>query len=640
MQRYEIYLKITIFVAKIVPNMLKKIALYFVFVLLFIVEKPIFMLYHFDVYSAYSFAEWLKVIWYGLPHDLSCAGYVMALPFLLSIVNVLFRGRWHDKFMRWYLRIVLIPVLFAFFLDLELYSHWGFRLDSTVLVYFFDNPIESLSYAPIWALIVLPLFLICVWWILQKLLMMFYPEEEYDKDANLLFFKDFMKRTAVSILLCGILFVAIRGGVTTSTMNVGRVYFSESMPLNHAATNPLFSFFSSLGKKDLSKQYRFMSDEEAEEAMLELLRDVNREPNDSLPCSTRLLNTDRPNILLVILESFCGSTCTAINENADTLVSPTISREYKEGIGFTNFYANSFRTDRGIASILASYPGQPTYSVMKDQNKCNNLQHLSRRLGENGYSLQYIYGGDIEFTNQKGFLRAGNIIDIVCDKDFPISDRLSKWGVPDHKMFEYTFDLLTNQEETHEPYFKILQTLSSHEPFDVPFSRLQDPYTNSVAYCDSCLGTFIDSLKVSPAWDNLLVIVLPDHCYANYPASQQNHELSRYRIPMFWTGGAVAEPRLINTIGSQIDLSATLLSQMNIEHDDFNFSKDLMDSTLPHFAFYSFSDGFGFVTDSCVYIQDNKHDGFPLSDSYDPEGKAEKWGKAFLQRLYDDLSAR
>ena len=53
-----------------------------------------------------------------------------------------------------------------------------------------------------------------------------------------------------------------------------------------------------------------------------------------------------------------------------------------------------------------------------------------------------------------------------------------------------------------------------------------------------------------------------------------------------------------------------------------------------------FSDGFGFVTDSCTYIQDNKRDGFALSDSDDPEGKAERWGKAYLQRLYDDLSER
>ena len=625
--------------------MKKKIALYFVFVLLFIVQKPLFMLYHWDVFSVYDFSQWLNVIWYGLPHDLTCAGYVMALPFVLTLVDIWIPGQWHVLFMRWYLRLIIIPLLLIFFVDLELYSHWGFRIDSTALGFFLDNPVSAIGYAPVWAIIVFPLVLAVLWWLLQKALIRFYSSD-YEYPFDVPFLNQLLRRSAIAILLCGLLFVAIRGGVTTSTMNVGRVYFSQEMPLNQAATNPMFSFFSSLGKKDLSKQYRFMSDEEAEEAMLDLLRlGVNQgdsTANAFSPIDRELLNTDRPNILLVLLESFNASACTAINPDADPRILPNVSRLYGEGIGFTNFFANSFRTDRGIVSILASYPGQPTYSVMKDQNKCNNMQHLSKRLNENGYSLQYIHGGDVDFTNQKGFLRSGNFIDIVRDTDFPITDRLSKWGVPDGIMFDYTFNLITSEEALSEtqPYFKVLQTLSSHEPFDVPFHRLDNPYCNSAAYTDSCLGAFIDSLKVSPAWDNLLVMILPDHCYAKYPETMQNHELAHFRIPMVWTGGAIKRPRIISTIASQIDISATLLNQLGIDHDDFVFSKDIMDPKLPHFAFYSFSDGFGFVTDSCTYIQDNKRDGFALSDSHDPEGKAERWGKAYLQRLYDDLSER
>lgn len=625
--------------------MKKKIALYFVFVLLFIVQKPLFMLYHWDVFSVYDFSQWLNVIWYGLPHDLTCAGYVMALPFVLTLVDIWIPGQWHVLFMRWYLRLIIIPLLLIFFVDLELYSHWGFRIDSTALGFFLDNPVSAIGYAPVWAIIVFPLVLAVLWWLLQKALIRFYSRD-YEYPFDVPFLNQLLRHSAIAILLCGLLFVAIRGGVTTSTMNVGRVYFSQEMPLNQAATNPMFSFFSSLGKKDLSKQYRFMSDEEAEEAMLDLLRlGVNQgdsTANAFSPIDRELLNTYRPNILLVLLESFNASACTAINPDADPRILPNVSRLYGEGIGFTNFFANSFRTDRGIVSILASYPGQPTYSVMKDQNKCNNMQHLSKRLNENGYSLQYIHGGDVDFTNQKGFLRSGNFIDIVRDTDFPITDRLSKWGVPDGIMFDYTFNLITSEEALSEtqPYFKVLQTLSSHEPFDVPFHRLDNPYCNSAAYTDSCLGAFIDSLKVSPAWDNLLVMILPDHCYAKYPENLQNHELAHFRIPMVWTGGAIKRPRIISTIASQIDISATLLNQLGIDHDDFVFSKDIMDPKLPHFAFYSFSDGFGFVTDSCTYIQDNKHDGFALSDSHDPEGKAERWGKAYLQRLYDDLSER
>lgn len=631
--------------------MVKKIALYFVFVLLFLVEKPLFMLYHYGLYSDFPLAEWFKVMWHGIPHDLTCAGYVMALPFVLSIVNVWIPGKWHNTFMRWYLRLIIIPLLIVFLCDLELYTHWGFRLDSTVLGYLLDSPLDAIQYAPVWAIIVLPLIFALIWWLLQKMLLLFYPKDGYKLSSRVPFLQEYLIQTGVAVLLCGLLFIAIRGGVTVSTMTVGRVYYSESMPLNHAATNPLFSFFKSLGKKDFSKQYRFMSNEEAEEAMLELLRQSAQQA-ESLAAETAdagslandrvLLNTSRPNILLIIQESICGSTCSVINPDADPSITPNISRLYGEGIGFTNFYANSFRTDRGIVSIMASYPGQPNNSVMKDQNICNNIPHMSRTLGANGYSLQYIHGGDLDFTNKSGFLRAGGIMNFVRDTDFPISDRLSKWGVPDGKMYDYTYDLLTSEEVLNDdqPYFKVLQLLSSHEPFDVPYHHLDDPYCNSAAYTDSCLGSFIDRIKATPAWDNLLIMVLPDHCFSKYPVGVQNHELAHFRIPMIWLGGAIKQPRLINTIASQMDITATLFEQMSIEHEDFVFSKDIMNPSLPHFAFYSFSDGFGFVNDSCIYIQDNKRSGFALSDSNDPEGKAELWGKAFLQRLYDDLATR
>lgn len=619
--------------------MVKKIVIYLVFVVLFVLQKPLFMLYHLDFYSEYPMIEWLRVMWHGLPLDLSCAGYVMALPFLIQLLYIWRPGKWHDKVMRTYLSIVAIILLVIFLVDLVLYSYWGFKLDSTPIFYIVNGPEEALLSAPNWAYFVAPVLVAFVWWLSHKCFSKVYPlncrKPEYLVIANR------GLATVVQILLCGILFIFIRGDLSSSTIDMGRVYYSSEMRLNHAATNPAFSFFSTLHKKDFSEQYRFMSDEEANEAMIELFVNSHINAlNDSIEVDTNLLNTNRPNILLILFESFSGGAVEALNPGIDSNVMPNINRMYREGIGFTNIYANSFRTDRGVASVLASYPGQPTNSIITDQKKCNNLEYISKRLGENGYQNQFIHGGDITFNNLQGFLRAGDITDFVSQEDFAKSDNMSKWGVPDHIMFNYIYDQISDYPQENDPYFKVFLTLSSHEPFDVPYHHLDNEYANSAAYTDSCFGSFIDRLKASPQWDNLLIIGVADHSYANYPVGVENHEIMRYHIPMFWTGGAIKGPRLIDTYGSQTDIAATLLSQMDIEHEDFNFSKDLMYNAIPHFAFYAFSDGFGFLTDSCKYIQDNKHDGFPLSGSNDPSGNAERWGKAYLQMLYDDLSQR
>jgi phosphoglycerol transferase MdoB-like AlkP superfamily enzyme len=613
------------------------------------------MLYHWDLYGSYPLREWLSVVWYGLPHDLTMAGYLSALPFLLTVANIWLPGRWHAHVMRVYLRLMAALVLLLLMVDIELYTHWGLRLDTTPLIYLTDNPGDAVRQAPTWALVVLPLVMATLWWGVQRWWCSLFPVPRATGGFSYVSRPLRWARTVLALFLCALLVLPIRGGVTVSTMNVGRVYFSSDMKLNHAAINPIFSFLSSLAKhEDFSKQYRFMTDAEAATAMQQLaamprLCPVEMTAADSA-AATPWLTTSRPNVIVILLESFSGSACRALTPDADPGWMPSVNRFYDEGIGFTNFYANSFRTDRGVAAVLASYPGQPTHSIMKDVNKVQNLQYFSHRMADAGYDLEFVHGGDADFTNLRSFLRSGGIERITADVDFPLADRLSKWGVPDHKMFDFLYHDVVEQAAAlaaeraagHDamPFLKIFLTLSSHEPFDVPSSRYADPYLNSVAYTDSCLGAFVDSLRATPYWQDLLIIGLPDHCFAKCPPTLMTYEPLRYHIPMFWVGGAVREPRRITTLGSQVDLGATLLARLDLSHEDFNFSKDLKDPTLPHFAFYAWPDGFGFLTDSVRYIQDNAQDDHPLPGTVDPDGLARRWGKAYLQTLYDDLSCR
>lgn len=623
--------------------MTKNIITYGILVAGSLLGTLIFMVSYADVFAVYGWADWLQVLWHALPHHLTVAGYAMALPLVLTLVHVWLPGRWYAPTVAACLTTLLLPILLLWMVDLVLYGYWGFRLDATPLIYMMDNPRDALAESPTWALVGAVVVLLVAGWAIARATLWLYADGTAADEARRGSLVRCLGLTGWTLLQCGLCFLAIRGGVGTSTMNVGRAYFSTEAPLNHAATNPAFSFvYSATKHKDFSKQYRFMSEEALAATLAEMAADAS---TASVPVADDLsaeaiLTTQRPNILLILFESFSGACCQALYPEADPGWMPTFNRLYDEGIGWERFYANSFRTDRGVAAVLASYPGQPTNTVMKDQSKCNNLQYLSRRLGEHGYALQFIHGGDVNFTNMQGFLRAGGITDVVGDTHFPLADRLSKWGVQDDLMFPFVLDAVQQASTQEQPFMKVFLTLSSHEPFEVPSHRYDDPYLNTVAYTDSCFGAFIDSLRQTPAWDDLLIIALPDHCFAKFPAGIQQHEPLRYHAPMVWTGGAVAAPRRIATIGQQTDLAATLLGLMGIDHADFNFSKDMLDATSPHYAFYAFSDGFGFLTDSCCYVQDNQHDGHPLTGSNDPTGRAERYGKAYLQALYNDLSKR
>lgn len=125
--------------------------------------------------------------------------------------------------------------------------------------------------------------------------------------------------------------------------------------------------------------------------------------------------------------------------------------------------------------------------------------------------------------------------------------------------------------------------------------KFEDPVLNAMAFSDECVGRMIDRLKSSPAWDNLLVVLVADHGYP-YPKTLPYNVPLRHRIPMIWTGGAVSSPRIVGTYASQIDIAATLLSQLGLPHNDYDYSKDIFAPVPPRkFGYYTFNDGFGVV---------------------------------------------
>ena len=238
----------------------------------------------------------------------------------------------------------------------------------------------------------------------------------------------------------------------------------------------------------------------------------------------------------------------------------------------------------------------------------------------------------------RSYLTAMGFENIISDVDFPLSQKLSKWGAHDDVMFDKIASQLEAGQEK-EPFLKVIQTSSSHEPFEVPdFNRLEDERLNSIAFADSCLQVFINRYKETPYWSNTLFVLVPDHAM-QYPADLDIFSSERYRIPLVLYGEALACRGIrVDVLGSQIDIAATLLAQLGLPHGEFAFSKDMMNPLNPHFGFFTVPDAFGMVTDSGEVVFDNVSEKIystTLPDTLDLER-----GKAFLQKLYDDLDER
>ena len=584
------------------------------------------MAYYYTLYNKVSWTDWFSVIGHGLPLDLSLAGYLTILPGLLLIASAWTDSRILQLIRRIYFTIISILLSCIFISDLGLYGYWGFRLDTTPLFYFFSSPKDAIASVSLWVVaggtLAMAVYAVLLYFVFSWILV--------NEKRPLKIPYRRLSVSGVLLLATGLLFIPIRGGFSVSTMNLGRVFFSADQRLNHAAINPAFSLLDSFSRQaDFDKQYRFMPAEEADILFSEL---TDKPVTDSIP---RLFNTERPNIIMIILESFSSHLMETLGGEPGIAVN--MDEFAKEGILFTHFYANSFRTDRGLVSIISGYPAQPTTSIMKYTRKTQSLPSIPASLKKAGYDLQYYYGGDADFTNMRSYLVSTGIEKIVSQNDFPVSERLSKWGVHDHILFHRILtDLKTEPQQ--EPFFKILQTSSSHEPFEVPYSKLSNAKLNAFAYTDSCAGDFVRQLKETPLWKNSVVLFVPDHLGV-YPESIDHLSPERYTIPLILTGGAVKEPQRITAYGSQIDIAATLLAQLGLPHDDFTFSKNILNPSSPHFAFFTFPNIFGMVTaDNEVVF--NCESNTVAMDEGTHQGENLNKGKAYLQKLYDDLAKR
>lgn len=622
------------------------VSTYLIFLLIFVLQKPMFMFYTlllWTIYDGVPFSEWVKVIWHGLPLDLSLAGYLTAVPALLTVVTVWTQSRLLRRIASYYFLAVSLLMAFIFVLDTALYPYWGFKLDTTPFFYFFTSPSDALASLNVWMIMNGCLMTGLIWWVYYYILhlvpLKLMRFRTKDRILNPVI------GTVAMLLATGLLFIPIRGGFTVSTMNVGKVYFSPNPALNHAATNPMFSLMESVTRRnDFVDRYRFMDDTEASWIFSRMIdpsasgstvqpADSSAATADTVPS---LLAVKRPDIVFVILESFSNHLMSELGGEADVAVNlDSLSRE---GVLFTNFFANSFRTDRGLVSILSGYPAQPTTSIMKYPRKTQHLPSIAGVLKKAGYDTKYYYGGDADFTNMRSYLVSSGFDAIVSDSDFPVKDRLSKWGVHDHLVFDRLLSDMKSDTLPRAPRYTVMQTSSSHEPFEVPYKRLENPRLNAFAYTDSCVGAFIDELRRMPRWDSTLVVLVPDHLGA-YPEGISNFVVERYRIPLIFVGGAVKGPVRIDAYGSQHDIAATLLGQLGLSHFDFRFSKDMLDPRSPHFAFFAVPDAFGVVDGDNALIYDCQA-GRAVVDGGVRPGKNLERGKAYLQKLYDDISNR
>jgi phosphoglycerol transferase MdoB-like AlkP superfamily enzyme len=561
---------------------------------------------------------------HGLKLDLSLTGYCLLTPTFLLFLFSLTRSQVFRHILDTYTFILLLLLIPLFFTNLVVYKFWNYPIDRSIYDYL-NTPEEMFASLGSLRLILVMAMVIFVIYVSH-----FRIYRKWISKPLLAGEKAGWLEPASFLIFLPLLILPIRGGFRRTPISTGWVYFHQNAYINHIAVNPVWNLGYTLheGKK-LTQTVSYLTDHEAREIMQAL------HANDADPLP--ILNNGSPNIILILLESFSVPVLAEFSDNDEVI--PEFNAMIPEGIFFNRIYASGTRTDRALGSVLGGYPGIPGTCVIYYEQKTHKLPNLNIKLKSDGYGSAFLYGGDIEFAHIKSFLNTGGFDKIISERDFDNSLPRSNWGVPDHFLFQR---LLEETDKASSPFFHILLTLSSHTPFDVPmqpkFPGSDDKikYLNSIHYTDKALGAFISEAKTRDWWDETLVILMADHgCRVG---NLTEHEEMRFRIPMLWLGGALSvQDTVITNYGSQTDLPCTLLNQLRLPCKDFQFSNDLLSENPNSFAYYTFHDGIGFITDSTYAVYSLTTESYLIEKDMN-FGKDLNKGLAYLQFLLADFN--
>jgi len=394
-----------------------------------------------------------------------------------------------------------------------------------------------------------------------------------------------------------LMFVAIiiigRGGLQYKPARISDAFISGSTASGYLTLNGPFAIFhSARGTRPVTKE--FMPHQTA----VDLLRRQITAPNekyidDTYPLlRTSAVNpgagTNKPNIVIFLLESWDAIHLDHFRNQQGLKpysVTPNFDALVKKGRLYTRFYAAGMRSMDGIAGILAAIPtlpGMPYIGTGMAQNRLSYLAEFAKEQSYNTFFLQSSNRGSFRIDSvaaKAGFETYLGAEDIPpAHTDAP---KKEQWGVWDYSTFMAANKLFAKQQQ---PFLGFIFSSSTHNPWRVPAKQWQklpernehNKYLNSLYYSDWALGQFMAEAKKDKYFDNTIFIITGDHISGFELKS--NHLPSRYHIPLLIVGPGI-KPGIDDRIGSQLDITPTIIDMANWKTAHSSVGRSLFDDT-------------------------------------------------------------
>ncbi len=608
---------------------------FFVFWLLFfLVTRATFEIYFHHKLQGVTFWQIVQTYLYGVRMDASATAYIAIIPLLVFIVNWFIpNSTIKSAWLKWYTWVGVFFISFIAIIDLGIFTEWGAKVNFRAFDTLYNSPSESLSStgsSPIALNLSIGAGLIVIGVILSYFIIDHSFKKPRVSRVNKLIF---------SVLLILVNFAILRGTVAPTPINQSAGYFSDNQLLDLSAQNTEWNLANNVFE-NLRRPYNpylFMTPDSAKNLVSQTFA-VKKDT------TVHILTTNRPNVVIIQLESFTADLIESLGgEKGD---APNFENFIKNGVLFNNIYAAGDRTDKGIIAILSGFPSQAIRTIVIDTLKQRQLPSLLIAFKDTGYTTSYFYGGTSTYMNFDTYMHDHKTDHITDEKSFAKSEIGSTWGAHDDILFKKHVTYLDQQQK---PFFSLIQTLTNHEPFVLPVpphfkgSDVADQFRSTAYFTDSCLNAYFEAAKKQAWYKNTLFILIADHGHRLPKSTHGAFDPGKYHIPLLFFGEVVKPEyrgKQISKLGNQTDIATTLLAQLNMPHQQFKWSKDLLNPYSKDFAFFDWDNGFGYLLPQQAVSYDNSGERMIYTKNKNVAKNITQntllYGKAFMQQIFTE----
>jgi phosphoglycerol transferase MdoB-like AlkP superfamily enzyme len=534
--------------------------------------------------------ELAQAFWLGLRYDLRVA-LVLLLP--LALFGGLprlspFGSAAVRRFWSGYMTLATSALLLIYAVDFGHYAYLSMRVDISVLRFLRDAQVSAQmvweSYPVVWIALGLAAATAAIAWSVDRLFRRIAAQP-----APALGWR---RRAGFTLLAFVLILGGLYGKFSWYPLRWSDAYFSTHNFVPAVAVNPLHYFLDTrknggvtYDAKKVRGSYALMADylgvDHPDEATLDLTRHVNA------------ATSSRPNIVVVQIESFASYKNSLSGNPLDP--TPRFAALAHGGVYFPNFFVPHTGTAHAVFAVTTGIPDVETNGTSSRNPVIVDQHTLINDLP--GYERFYFLGGSASWGNIRGLL-SHNIDGLhIYEEGSYASPRVDVWGISDLSLFEEANKVLGEQRK---PFFAYIQTSGGHRPYTIPadnrgfeikhpgdtevqkYGFISEGEYNSYRFMDHAIGCFIEDARKQPWFDNTIFVFFGDHGIGgdggrHVPASETQLDITHFRVPLVIYAPKRLKPRVVQEIGSQVDVLPTVTRLAGQSYDTRTLGRDLFD---------------------------------------------------------------